>query len=190
MICKQKGNYESFENPMDKTQSNCIPAYHKNSLKPNKKNKEKFHNIQFLMLLESKFFVKGRSSLCVTMCHQARSISHNFIVFILFSDENPFISHKKYTRGVLAIKPKTHPFYKSEVASFHLSIESTGYEFSSIIHLDRLNPMFRIICLQLNKLGHYFSKDIVVCGQKAHMRPSSGDASIKTMKYMNGPDNG
>lgn len=121
-------------------------------------------------------------------------ISQLHCFHFVFGRKPIYIPQKIY-EGVLAIKPKTHPFYKSEaistsVASFHLSIESTGYEFSGIIHLDRLNPMFRIICLQLNKLGHYFSKGIVVCGQKAHMRPSSGDASIKTMKYMNGPDNG
>ena len=47
-----------------------------------------------------------------------------------------------------------------------------------------LNPMFRIMYLELNKLGYHFRKSMVVYGQKAHVRPSSGDASIKTTKYM------
>ena len=44
-----------------------------------------------------------------------------------------------------------------------LFIKSMGREFSSIVHSDRLNPMFRIMCLQLNKLGHYFGKSVVMC---------------------------
>jgi hypothetical protein len=120
MICKQKGNYESFENPMHKTQSNCIPAYHKNSLKPNKKNKEKYHNIQFLMLLESKFFVKRKvESLCNHVPPGSLYISQLHCFHSVFGRKPIYIPQKIY-EGVLAIKPKTHPFYKARQSLLQL----------------------------------------------------------------------
>ena len=38
-------------------------------------------------------------SLCKTLCHKPCFISHHFVVFVPFTDENPFVSHKEDTRG-------------------------------------------------------------------------------------------
>jgi hypothetical protein len=65
-----------------------------------------------------------------------------------------------------------------------INIECSRREFSCIIKADFLDLMFRMMCFQSNDLRQDFSKKHgYTCDHRV-------DASIKTMEYLNGPDNG